>query len=207
MRIKSLISIVALATALAGSQAQASPVLTWGDGTFIPDANVQTVGWTFAANQAINVSALDWYDPTPFNSQHTVDIWTSSGGLLGSACVGSGCVGSVYSGSYWSTPVSLSLAAGSYVIGGNAIPGEPWQYAWTIYATDPAITYGNSVYALGSGTNFPNSPYGTGIVGPNFEISSTPLPSTWLMLFSGFAGFGFLAYRGTKKNSAAIAAA
>jgi hypothetical protein len=35
---------------------------------------------------------------------------------------------------------------------------------------------------------------------------STPLPSTWLMLVSGFIGLGFFAYRGSKKNVAAIAA-
>ena len=37
--------------------------------------------------------------------------------------------------------------------------------------------------------------------------SATPLPSTWLMLLSGFVGLGFFAYRGTKKNSAAFAPA
>jgi hypothetical protein len=37
--------------------------------------------------------------------------------------------------------------------------------------------------------------------------ATTPLPSTWLMLLSGFVGLGFFAYRGTKKNSAALAAA
>lgn len=36
---------------------------------------------------------------------------------------------------------------------------------------------------------------------------ATPLPSTWLMLLSGFVGLGFFVYRGTKNNSAAIAAA
>ena len=38
-------------------------------------------------------------------------------------------------------------------------------------------------------------------------LVATPLPSTWLMLLSGFVGIGFLAYRGTKKRSAAIAIA
>ena len=37
-------------------------------------------------------------------------------------------------------------------------------------------------------------------------VNATPLPSTWLMLLSGFVGLGFFAYRGTKKNAAAIAA-
>jgi hypothetical protein len=37
--------------------------------------------------------------------------------------------------------------------------------------------------------------------------AATPLPSTLLMLLSGFIGLGFFAYRGTKKGSAALAAA
>ena len=36
--------------------------------------------------------------------------------------------------------------------------------------------------------------------------ATTPLPSTWLMLLSSFIGLGFFAYRGTKKNAAALAA-
>jgi len=38
-------------------------------------------------------------------------------------------------------------------------------------------------------------------------IGVTPLPSTWTMLIAGFVGLGFFAYRGSKKNVAAIAAA
>lgn len=36
------------------------------------------------------------------------------------------------------------------------------------------------------------------------DVSSAPLPSTWIMLLSGFVGLGFFAYRGTKKNSLAL---
>jgi len=39
------------------------------------------------------------------------------------------------------------------------------------------------------------------------DITTTPLPSTWTMMLIGFAGLGFFAYRGTKKNAAAVAAA
>jgi hypothetical protein len=35
----------------------------------------------------------------------------------------------------------------------------------------------------------------------------TPLPSTWTMLIVGFLGVGCFAYRGNKKNVAAMAAA
>jgi hypothetical protein len=45
--------------------------------------------------------------------------------------------------------------------------------------------------------------------GPGFcdtlTVSATPLPSTWLMLLSGFVGLGFFAYHGAKKNSAVAA--
>ena len=37
-------------------------------------------------------------------------------------------------------------------------------------------------------------------------IAATPLPSTWLMLLSGFVGLCFFAYSGTKKYSAVLAA-
>jgi hypothetical protein len=39
------------------------------------------------------------------------------------------------------------------------------------------------------------------------SVTATPLPSTWLLLLSGFGGLGFVAYRGTRKGSGAIAAA
>ena len=41
----------------------------------------------------------------------------------------------------------------------------------------------------------------------SIQTSATPLPSTWLMLLSGFVGLGFFTYRGSKKHSAAFAAA
>jgi len=41
----------------------------------------------------------------------------------------------------------------------------------------------------------------------NFDVSETPLPSTWTMLIAAFVGFGFLAHRSAKKGSAALAAA
>jgi hypothetical protein len=40
-----------------------------------------------------------------------------------------------------------------------------------------------------------------------FNVSATPLPSTWTMLIAGFAALGFFAFRGNRKGSAAIAAA
>jgi len=38
-------------------------------------------------------------------------------------------------------------------------------------------------------------------------VTATPLPSTWTMLIAGFVGLGCFAYRGSKKNAAALLAA
>jgi hypothetical protein len=38
-------------------------------------------------------------------------------------------------------------------------------------------------------------------------LTATPLPATWTMLTAGFVGLGLLSYCGTKKRSAAVAAA
>jgi hypothetical protein len=39
------------------------------------------------------------------------------------------------------------------------------------------------------------------------SLTTTPLPSTWMMLLSGFLGFGFFAYRGINKSVVAVVAA
>lgn len=53
---------------------------------------------------------------------------------------------------------------------------------------------------------------GVGIDGSNdggftATVTPTPLPSTWLMMLAGLVGFGFIATRGMKENSGALAAA
>ena len=69
--------------------------------------------------------------------------------------------------------------------------------AWNIYFN----SYTGLLDYLSNPVGYPNS------LRISFVVSETPLPSTWLMLLSGFVGLGFFAYRGTKKNSAALAAA
>ncbi len=65
-------------------------------------------------------------------------------------------------------------------------------------------TGGNLTFAsLPGGNAF--GPY-VGNVLDNVQVSAVPEPSTWAMMLIGFAGIGFLAYRKTKKNSAATAA-
>jgi hypothetical protein len=67
-----------------------------------------------------------------------------------------------------------------------------------VYASvDPVVTIDATFAAQGYSVN----------VSDGAGNSATPLPSTWLMLLSGFVGLGFFAYRGMKKSAVAFAAA
>jgi hypothetical protein len=73
-------------------------------------------------------------------------------------------------------------AAGSYV---NFFADGPSDYFTSVVLSETTIYF--EVQNEAAGIN---------------AINATPLPSTWLMLLSGFVGLGFLAYRGTKKRTA-----
>ncbi len=69
----------------------------------------------------------------------------------------------------------------------------------------------NMLFTLASGSNTItfasyNTPGDYGAVIGNVSLTATPLPATWTMLLAGFAGLGFITYRGAKKNSAIAAA-
>jgi len=71
------------------------------------------------------------------------------------------------------------------------------QYGWLTGTTGGSISY------AGSGTLTVTDP----LIQESFALTAAPELSTWAMMLIGFAGVGFVAYRRTKKGSAAIAAA
>ncbi len=103
----------------------------------------------------------------------------------------------------------LSLSAGDYYISyagiNMAIPGwtfgqgETFVQTYGYGDTDPAADLDDSPYIYDQ--------YGAFDLAGTPPGAATPLPSTWTMLIAGFAGLGFFAYRGTKKNAASLAAA
>jgi hypothetical protein len=93
---------------------------------------------------------------------------------------------------------NISLAAGTYyLVLQNAVLTNGGFYFWD-ENDGPSSATNNIAGAIGS-ESFQ-------ILGTT-NVSATPLPSTWFLMLSGFAGLGFFAYRGTKKGSAALAAA
>jgi hypothetical protein len=89
---------------------------------------------------------------------------------------------------------TAALVITLYVDVNAATGGQALGTSSASAGADPVITIDPSYVAEGYSLEF----------SPN--LSSTPLPSTWLMLLSGFLGLGFFVYRGTSKGSAATAA-
>ena len=87
--------------------------------------------------------------------------------------------------------------AGTLDNGGGALTFGGWRFdnSANVY---PTITFANS-NCCGGDSEFR-------FAAATFT-ASTPLPSTWIMMLTGFVGLGFFAYRSSKKASAAIAAA
>ena len=87
-----------------------------------------------------------------------------------------------------------------------------FQIADITLAPNAGFTSQSFTFTTGTGgvLNFTSVPGGNANVGnilDNVSLTTTPLPSTWLMLLSGFLGIGYFAYRGTKTSRAVLAPA
>jgi hypothetical protein len=100
----------------------------------------------------------------------------------------------------------LYFPASTVNINGNTPPTfvDSNGISFSASTTGPWNIFNYSTFE--TGTAITNADACCGSVG-TFNVAETPLPSTWTMLIAGFLGLGYLAYRGTKKGSAAFAAA
>jgi hypothetical protein len=99
--------------------------------------------------------------------------------------------------------VAATLAAGSYFFAIQSVSPDFATYleeglvqSGAAETHDGGVTWGANYEGFG----------GISVALYSNSISATPLPSTWTMLIAGFVGLGFFAYRGSKKNVAALAA-
>ena len=166
----------------------------------------ETRGFDFSLSGPITITALGWYDSIQdgLNASHEIGVWDSTGALLLRGTVDSGTTDPL-SGLFRYTSSlsgSLTLAAGSYVIGGltdlsdrnlREIPMADVTFA-------SGLTFGGSVTndVIGTfsepTTQTPN--LDVGYFGPNFQFTAAVAePSTWAMMLLGFAGLWFAARR------------
>jgi hypothetical protein len=99
--------------------------------------------------------------------------------------------------SYGPPPYALGFSVGDFIGSVTDASSDP-SVAWQHYSAGFTFN-GSNILSFSALTQ------GAAVL-DNVSLSETPLPSTWLMLLSGFVGLGFLAYSGTKKNAAAVAA-
>lgn len=129
-----------------------------------------TVGWGFTVNAPIAVSSLGWYN-TDGTQLHNVGLYTSTKTLLASGSgIGSAAL-STNGFSYQALAAPVTLAAGSYIIGGTTTTTGLYANASSV-TTALQITYTGGLYTAGSTLSCPtlNSDRGISYFGPSFQI-------------------------------------
>ena len=105
------------------------------------------------------------------------------------------------------TGLDIALGAGTYWIGmQNNVNGGETAYVEVAGTNVDASASDNSGLFFRPSIIFSTAPLPDAAFTIEGSVTTTPLPSTWTMLIAGFAGLGFFAYRGTKKNAATLAA-
>lgn len=202
---KQLVVIGALAALFCSAQAaQPAVSFTATTGSFL-DGNTRMLGWQFTVPQAVNITALGWFDwgQDGLARDHEVGIWDSAGqSLVASAVVPSGGAAVLDGYFRWVdlvAPVALQPGV-SYRIAGLDIGagGDPhvWDNPISGFSAQVSGLSVNSAVQLGAaGTaigglastfGFPSGQIGdarAALFGPNLAVSAVPEPpAAWLLL-------------------------
>lgn len=206
---KQLALIGALAAALSTAHAaQPAIAFTATPGSFL-DGNTRMIGWQFTVPQAVNVTALGWFDlgQDGLARAHEVGIWDSATqSLVASVVVQQGSVATLEGFFRWAdlaAPVAL-LPGVSYRIAGLDIGAGGDAHVWDAaiggysahvsgLVVDSAVQLGGAGSAIGglaSGFSYPAGQIGdarAGLFGPNLAVAVVPEPSVAALLLAGSA--------------------
>jgi len=193
--------VFALVMPIAHADDSAITLTNWEDFT----SASFSLGFTFSPTVSIDVTSLGSFFPADATDQHGVSLWDSSQNLLASATI-TGDDGAT--DDFQFAPIaSIELLAGQtytvsgftsgddYAIANNGSDGTPGDG----FNVGPDIAYMDHVEIAcnGPGACFPTTDYGQSFAdfGANFTYTTTPEPSTFLMLGSGLVGLAGLVRR------------
>ncbi len=159
------------------------------------DSRPFTLGFEFSLSSSETVNALG-YTTIGFTSPQQVGLWNSSGILLASTTISPG---DNPSGHFdWDSIAPLTLAAGTYTIGGTYDGGPFASYASGV-TTIPGFTWITDEQQYGAGLNYPTvstgGGYGTnGIPQVDFSVSAPgPVPGAGVAALAALALAGLYA--------------
>jgi hypothetical protein len=214
---KKLMAGVILATALAASSAQANTynfsytfVDNGNSGGCGPPCNGYKIDGSFTGtpsgpNDVINISNVS---AELLNASNVVVI-PSLGAISVWSYLGPANQGNAANFQLGGAVASFNGLDNNFLFANSAIFGAWTNYFYIIQPWNNGGPGSTTIAAQFDSTSPPIiiDYYNGQYVLANWSLTATPLPSTWLMLLSGFVGLGFFAYRGTKKSAAALVAA
>ncbi len=148
------------------------------------DPEPYMLGWEFSVSAPVTISALAYLDATGggLSESHKVGIFdAATGNVLISATVPAGPATAMLNG-YRTVPVSLSLPAGTYVIGGQRLTDADGAFLLcSNVAAMPGVTYIEERELMTSSFSMPttHAPAAlVGVFGPSFVVASgQPAPA------------------------------
>ena len=195
MNPKAFFTAGAVVTAIAGFCCANAPAsantynpITWDvSGTFDD-------GGTFSGSFSLNV----------YGYLTQADITTTGGSTLPGTTYNISTIGT-YSNIILTTPPADGI---DLLVGYNQVLQIVFQNSLEIPGTDSIVVgVGGPSFECNSISCPPGGTDGVDTRYIASGVATTPLPSTWTMLIAGCVGLGFFVYRGSRKNTAELAAA
>jgi hypothetical protein len=153
------------------------------------------VGFTFNVTNAVNLTALGFFDENGDGlfSGHEVRVW-QGGSLIASAVIPQGAGATLLGGFRYVNITPVLLNPGLYVIGAFATPdADPYRFQATLTNNLPgSVIYGENRFVDGAAIAEPantSALFGTAFFGPNLQVEElaapVPEPGSLALLGSG----------------------